>query len=49
MTGVTGVTGGTDIWQPVDCGINRILKQTVSRKQDQWLEHDDNIDLWLGN
>ena len=44
-----GVTGATDTWQPVDCGIGRMLKQTVSRIQDEWLEHDDNIDLQLGN
>ena len=44
-----GVIGVPDIWQPVDCDIGRMLKQTVSRIQDEWLEHDDNIDLWLGN
>ena len=43
------VSDGTVIWQPVDCGIGRILKQLVFRIQDEWLEHDDNIDLWLGN
>ena len=26
-----------------------MLKQKVSRIQDDWLEHDNNIDLWLGN
>ena len=44
-----GVTGANDIWEPVDCGIGRMVKQTVSRIQDEWLEHDDNIDLWVGN
>ena len=44
-----GVTGATDIWQPADCDIGRMLKQTISRIQDVWLEHDNNIDLWLGN
>lgn len=39
----------TVIWQPVDCGIGRILKLLVSRIQDEWLEHDDDIDLWRGN
>ena len=43
------VSDGTVIWQTVDCGIRRILKQLVFRIQDEWLEHDDNIDLWLGN
>ena len=26
-----------------------MLKQMVSKIQDEWLEHDENIDLWLGN
>ena len=38
-----GVSGATDIWQSVDCGIWRKLKQLVSRIQSEWLEHDDNI------
>ena len=42
-----GVSDATDIWQPVDCGTVKILKQLVSRIQDKWLQHDDNIDLWL--
>ena len=44
-----GPSGATDSWQPVDCGIGRMLKQKVSRIQDDWLEHDSNVDLWLGN
>ena len=44
-----GVSGTTDIWKPVDCGIWQMLKQMVSKIQDKWLEHDENIDLWLGN
>ena len=36
------VTGAMDIWQPVDCGIGRMLKQTVSRNQDECLKHDNN-------
>lgn len=44
-----GPTWATNTWQPVDCGIGRMLIQTVSRIQDDWLEYDDNIDLWLGN
>ena len=44
-----GVSGAIDIWQPVDCGIGEMLKQMVSRIQDEWLEYDD-VDLfWLGN
>ena len=44
-----GVSGATDTWQPVDCGIGRILKNLVSREQDEWLEFYENIELWLGN
>ena len=44
-----GPPGATDSWQPVDCGIGCMLKQKVSRIQDDWLEHDNNVDLWLGN
>ena len=44
-----GVSGATDIWQPIDYDIGKILKQIVSRIQDEWMERDDNIDLWLGN
>ena len=43
------VSGASNVWQPVDCGIGRILKQLVSRIQEECLEHDDNIDWWLGN
>ena len=38
-------SGATDSWQPVDCGIGRMLKQKVFRIQDDWLEHDNNVDL----
>ena len=44
-----GVSVETDIWQPVDCGIGQMLNQIVAKVQDEWLEHDENIDLWLGN
>ena len=42
-----GVSGETDTWQPVDCGIGRIPKNLVSREQYDWLEFDE-IELWLG-
>ena len=44
-----GVPGATDIWQPVDCGFGNMLKSMVRTVQDEWLEDDSNIDLWLGN
>ena len=40
-----GPSGATDSWQPVDCCIGRMLKQNISRIQDDWLEHDNNVDL----
>ena len=39
-----GVKDATDIWQPIDHGCG-----ALSQIQDEWLESDENIDLWLGN
>eukprot|EP00795_Rhopilema_esculentum_P014944 gene14944-biopygen848 len=44
-----GLAGATDIWQPVDCGFGNMLKSLVRTLQDEWLQSDENIDLWLGN
>lgn len=44
-----GVFVATYILQPVHSAIGRILRLFVSRIQEGWLEHDDNITLWLGN
>eukprot|EP00794_Sanderia_malayensis_P002845 gene2845-3290_t len=44
-----GVAGATDIGQPVDCGFGSMLKSMTRTIQDEWLEDDENIDLWLGN
>ena len=44
-----GLAGATDIWQPVDCGFGYMLKSLVCTIQDEWLQSDNNIDLWLGN
>jgi len=44
-----GEPGATDIWQPVDNGFGKMLKSKISSLQEQWLEEDDNIDLWTGN
>jgi len=42
-----GLAGTTDIWQPVDCGFGYMLKSLVRTIQDEWLQSDNNIDLWL--
>ena len=44
-----GVKNATDIWQHVDAGMGRILKTLVAQEQQDWLEYDNNIDLWIGN
>ena len=44
-----GSAGATGIWQPVDCGYGRLLKSLIQAEQDDWLEKQNNIDLWLGN
>ena len=44
-----GASGDTDIWQSVDCGIGQTLKRAVANLQKEWLDDDDNLDLWLGN
>ena len=44
-----GVKNATDIWQPVDAGMGRILKTLVAQEQQDWLEYNNNIDLWMGN
>eukprot|EP00794_Sanderia_malayensis_P002733 gene2733-3158_t len=44
-----GVAGATDIGQPVDCGFGSMLKSMTFTIQDEWLEDDENIDLWLDN
>ena len=51
MNGIVwfGETGATDIWQPVDNGFGKMLKAKISSLQEQWLEQDENIDLWTGN
>ena len=44
-----GLAGATDICQSVDCGFGYMLKSLVRTIQDEWLQSDNNIDLWLGN
>lgn len=44
-----GPAGQTDAWQPVDSGFGRLLKILISNEQQDWLEHEQNMDKWLGN
>ena len=42
------VKSATDLWHSVDAVIGRILKALVFHEQQDWLEYDENIDLWMG-
>ena len=42
------VKHATDLWQPVDAGMGRLLKVLAFHEQQDWLEYDQNIDLWMG-
>ncbi len=44
-----GLAGATDNWHSIDCGFGHMLKSMVRTLQDEWLQSEDNIDLWLGN
>ena len=44
-----GVPGATDIWQPVDSGFGQMLKSKINSLQEEWLQQEENIDLWMGN
>ena len=36
------VKNATDLWQPVDAGMGRLLKVLVFHEQQDWLEYDQN-------
>ena len=44
-----GLPGATNIWQPIDAGYGYVLKKLTAKAQDEWLEIEENIDLWYGN
>ena len=44
-----GVKDATNIWQPGDNSYGALYKRLISQIQDEWLESDENVDLWLGN
>ena len=39
----------TDIVQPIDAGYGRLIKQKMRAIQEEWLEDEDNMNLWIGN
>jgi hypothetical protein len=41
--------GFTDQTQPIDDGYGALVKLYISRKLDDWLESDDNLEKWEGN
>ena len=43
------ILGATDLWQPIDSGYGRILKQKIREISDEWLEDEDNMNVWNGN
>lgn len=44
-----GLPNATDLWQPVDAGYAELLKTFVFQMQNEWLDKEDNADLWYGN
>ena len=44
-----GLNKATDLWQPVDAGFGRLMKQKIREACDEWLMEEENMDLWLGN
>ena len=44
-----GLPNATDLWQPVDAGYAQLLKTFVFQMQNDWLDREDNADLWHGN
>jgi hypothetical protein len=57
LSAVRGINGivwfrlkdATGMWQPVDSGMGALYKRLVGQIQDEWLEEEENIELWLGN
>ena len=46
--GIYEVPKATDIWQPVDGGYAAILKTFVKHEFFNWLDDDDNVEIWYG-
>ena len=44
-----GPPNATGLWQPVDSGYGNLLKVLTKAEQQDWLEHDENLERWMGN
>ena len=44
-----GLKNGTEFWKPTDGGVGRILKVLIGQEQQEWLESDENLEMWMGN
>ena len=44
-----GVPNATHLWQPADAGYVKLYKGIFQKEQDEWLEFDENLELWLVN
>ena len=42
-----GMAGITDIWQAVDYDSEHMLQTLFRTMQDEWLQSDNHIDIWL--
>ena len=44
-----GLSGATDMWQPVDSGVAQTVKILVGQAHRDWLDYDTNADRWFAN
>ena len=44
-----GLPGTTDLWQPVDAGVAKVLKTLTVASHRDWLDFDNNANRWYGN
>ena len=42
-----GLKNGTDLWQVVDAGVAQLLKNLIAKEHNEWLDKDENADLWF--
>ena len=42
-----GLKNGTDLWQVVDAGVAQLLKNLIAIEHNEWLDKDENADLWF--
>ena len=39
----------TNVWKSVDRGYGQLYKAQISIVLEEWLEDDNNVELWFGN